>query len=100
MKDIHDTRGMRGADCNTDHIMINSVCDLTVRKKLRKSRQPYKKLNIDRLKDHKVQEQLKTSMNAKLKDSLTGTLEEQWNKFKTEVYQTAKDTLGTVRKKT
>ena len=99
LKDIHDTRAMRGADCNTDHIMIRSRTSLVVKKKMRKTNQPNKKLNISKMKNHETLDDLKTSLNEKLEASTPGTLEETWNEFKTIVYKTSKEKLGTIGRK-
>jgi len=60
LKDIHDTRAMRGADCNTDHIMIKSCTSLIIKRKMKKSKQPNEKLNVNKLKDKEILDDLKT----------------------------------------
>ena len=50
LPDFLDTRAMRGANCSTDHILIQSRVKLKVRRKMKKSRQPPKKLDVSRLK--------------------------------------------------
>ena len=81
LKDIHDTRAMRGADCNTDHIMIRSRTSLVIKKKVKKSRQPNKKLNVSKLKNADVLDDLKTSLNEKLRLRTPGTVEDTWKNF-------------------
>ena len=99
LKDIHDTRAMRGADCNTDHIMIRSRTSLIIKKKMKKSRQPNKKLNVSKLKNADVLDDLKTSLNEKLRLRTPGTVEDTWKNFKTTVYETSKEKLGNVGRK-
>ena len=81
LKDIHDTRAMRGADCNTHHIMTRSRTSLVVKKKMRKTNQPDKTLNISKMKNHETLDYLERSLNEKLEASTLGTLEVTWNEF-------------------
>jgi hypothetical protein len=100
LKDFCDTRAMRGANCNTDHIMIKSVTNLTVRKKRKKSRRLNKKLNVRKLKSKVVTKKLESAMNEKLKDLhiQPGTVEDRWDTFKTIVYEISNKALGLVGK--
>jgi len=76
LKDIHDTRAMRGADCNTDHIMIKSRTSLIIKRKIKKSKQPSKKLNVNKLKDKEILDDLKTALSEKLSLRTPGTLDD------------------------
>lgn len=91
---MHDTRAMRGVDCNTDHIMIRSSTSLIIKKKMKKSSQPNKKHNVSKLKSEEVVDDLKTSVNEKRSLRTPGTLEDTWNNFKSTVYETSKEKLG------
>jgi len=99
LKDIHDTRAMRGADCNTDHIMIKSRTSLIIKRKMKKSKQPSKKLNVSKLKDTGILDGLKTALSEKLSLRPPGTLDDGWKNFKNTVYETSKEKLGTVGRK-
>jgi len=100
LKDIHDTRAMCGADCNTDHIMIKSCSSLIIKRKIKKSKQPSKKLNVNKLKDKEILDDLKTAISEKLRSLKTpGTLDNTWKNFKDTVYKTLKEKLSTVDRK-
>ncbi len=52
LRDILDTRAMRGADCSTDHIMLRTKVTFSIKKKHSKSgAKPPTKLNVTKLKD-------------------------------------------------
>ena len=48
--DFCDTRAMRGACCNTDHILIKSSTQMEIRRKITKRRTVTKKLGVEKLK--------------------------------------------------
>ena len=77
----HETRAMRGADCNTDHIMIRSSISLIIKKKMKRSIQPNKKLNVSKLKNADVLDDMRTSLNEKLRLRTPGTAEDTWKNF-------------------
>jgi len=90
---------MRGVDCNTDHIMIKSRTSLIIIRKIKKSKQPRKKLNVNKLENKEIIDDLKTALSEKLSLRTPGTLDYAWKNFKNTVYETWKEKLGTVGRK-
>jgi len=66
---------------------------------MRKSKQPSKKLNVKKLKDKEILDDLKTALSEKLSLRTPGTLDDAWKNFKNTVYETLKEKLGTVGRK-
>ena len=95
LPDILDTRAMRGANCSTDHIMIRTKAKLRVRRKMKKGRTSCQKLDVSRLKNEEVRQELEKSLTGKLNSAPEG-LENKWRAFKEIVYAEAKVHLGTV----
>ncbi|CAM1310920.1 Uncharacterised protein r2_g2125 [Pycnogonum litorale] len=72
---------------------------MKIRRKITKGRQPTKKLDIGKLKQKTVRDDLETALNDKLVQPFSGSSEECWDTFKTVVYKTAKEQLGNVKHK-
>lgn len=97
LPDIRDTRAMRGANCNTDHIMIQTQVRFKLRRKIKKTKQPPKKIDVNCLKRKDVREQLENALNERLAEP-TGEVDSDWTSFRETVYETSKEHLGPVKK--
>jgi len=66
---------------------------------MRKSKQPSKKLNVKKLKDKEILDDLKTALSEKLSLRTPGTLDDAWKNIKNIVYEPSKEKIGTVGRK-
>jgi len=66
---------------------------------MKKSKQPSKKFNVNKLNDKKILDDLKTALSEKLSLKTSGTLDGAWKNFKNTVCETSKEKLGTVGRK-
>eukprot|EP00795_Rhopilema_esculentum_P004053 gene4053-20229_t len=96
LKDFCSTRAMRGAECSTDDFMIRSKCHIKPKPlpMKKKGSKPPKKLNVKKLKEQSVNDQLVTAINENLQTLPTGTSNEQWRSLKNAVFSAASDVLG------
>lgn len=97
MKEVRDTRAMRGADCGTDHVMLRSKMMVKRRLQHKKSgTRPPRKLDTMLLADQVKKTKLSEEMDRNLQDwdAENGDLEENWIKLKDTVYSTASNVLG------
>lgn len=99
LRDVCNTRVMRGADCWSDHRMLRSEMALRFRRSLRTNatklpqRLDVKKLAIP-LMTQKLQDNF-TSLFAKVEDNLDSLdVSDHWLQLKTALYAAAKDTVG------
>ena len=99
IEDFLDTRAMRGANCSTDHIMIWASTRMAIRRRTKKGRQPTAKLDVGKLKQKSVREDLESAYSSKLDQPFNGSSVECWDAFKAVVYDTAKEHLGNVKRK-
>ena len=99
--DILDTRVMRGADCSSDHNMIRMKAAFVLRKKHSKTGpKPPKRLNVRRLKDRAVQENLAREINIKIENlPQTNNIEAKWISIKSVAYETSQACLGKPERK-
>ncbi|KAL8596262.1 hypothetical protein ACOMHN_021302 [Nucella lapillus] len=102
IRDILITRAMRGADCWTDHILLQCRAAFQLaHKHRRQARSVRKKLDVKKLKEPQVQQALKDAFA----DSLLSVyqadddVEAAWSSFRDAVYNSAKSVLGHPRKK-
>ena len=94
--EVLDTRAMRGADCGTDHAMIQSK--IVKRDRYHKTEtKPPRKRNLEKLKHKETQEELIEEMDKNLKiwiDENEGkSVNEKWTTLRGLVHETAKDVL-------
>ena len=93
MRDICSVRAMRGADCWTDHRLVRAKVRFVVRPKLRGGNVSIpKRLNVARLKDELVKEQLVHEME----DIYCETI---WDACKTSLYEACEKVLGHCKSK-
>ncbi|XP_033105074.1 uncharacterized protein LOC117107484 [Anneissia japonica] len=97
--DILDTRAMRGANCSTDHIMIRPITKFKVRRKMMRGKKSNYKLNISRIKDRQVQENLEKTLTERLDTIPPGDAENKWQAFKEVVCNASEEHLGIATKK-
>ena len=91
-RDLHDfckVRVMRGADCDTDHMMVRAKLKIQIRRKVRSSgvKVP-KRIDVSKLKSPAVKERLATAFNSL---DLTNR---SWDEFKEIVYAQGSEVLG------
>ena len=89
---------MRGANCSTDHILIKTKSRLKVRRLMRKNNQRPRKLNVRKLKQDATRNEFAANATEKL-GNLTGSVEEKWTEFSSNLYEVAKDTIGIEKRK-
>ena len=101
VKDFLITRAMRGADCWTDHNLIRSRLSLKVAPVRRRIPKPGKKINVDRLKNTVVNDELQNQLFSRLNqindDQLTTN--EYCDRFHATLRSTAEEVLGVVKRK-
>ncbi|XP_069986297.1 uncharacterized protein [Penaeus vannamei] len=98
--DVCSTRVMRGADCDTDHLLVRSVYRLNIKSPIQKKQKSGpKRLNVTPLKNNL------TTINklaAKVTEAIFGlpiqaeavSSDTHWNNIRKAVYSAAKETLG------
>ena len=99
LPDIKDTRAMRGANCTTDHIMIRTIANLKIRRKVKKARQAIRKLDISRIKITKVRKNLEKTLTEKLETLPSDPVEQKWQTFKEAVRKTSEEHMGYITKR-
>ncbi|KAF2889149.1 hypothetical protein ILUMI_17024 [Ignelater luminosus] len=92
-RSVKHCRSYKGADTNSDHVLIiaKDKQDLPIKTKLRKERQTYK---IDRLQDKSVANQLEDEINKKLEKPLNNDLEEEWRTIQKTMTEATKLYIG------
>ena len=75
-------------------IFCLSSSQMEVRRKITKGRTVMKKLGVEKLKQKSARDDLVAALAEKLDQPLCSSAEECWDKFKTAVYDTAKEQLG------
>jgi len=106
ISDVLNCRVFRGAECGTDHYMVRAVVNFTFCKvRTGFQRQPpKKKLNVTKLSSVALRSRLEDNLTERLANNnndvyLNQTVEEMWKRLKTEIYETALETLGTSERK-
>lgn len=94
------TRAMRGAECSTDHNLVRSKMQISIRPQ-RRRQPPSKKLNCSKLKDAATGGMFRRTLEDKLSqhppiepDNNATNLDAEWLTFKTLLQSTAEETLG------
>ena len=87
---------MRGADCATDHVMLQSKIAFVLQKASSKTKgKPRLKLNAEKLRSEETCKEFQKQMNNIMDyDDMVMNLEKKWNKLKTSAYNTAMETIG------
>ena len=102
VSDVCSTRAMRGANCDTDHVMIRSKLKLQLTPPRRKTAAKQRtQLNVSALQNPEISSDLARKMDAILDDALSenNTTDELWEEFKTKVYKTSSEVLGQPKRK-
>ncbi|KAL8597022.1 hypothetical protein ACOMHN_050120 [Nucella lapillus] len=102
IRDILITRAMRGADCWTDHILLQCRAAFQLaRLHCRQASSVRKKLDVKKLKEPQVQQALKDDLTDSLLPvpQADDDIEAAWSSFRDAVYNSAKSVLGHPRKK-
>lgn len=103
VKDVLHTRVMPSADCYTDHRLVRTKVRLTVKPAVRKRGPPTKKLNVQQLlaKEEEFKKELDEKVNSNSKDSSSQETdpEEQWQRLKTILQESAAKVAGFSSKK-
>ena len=96
-QDVRITKSMCGAECWTDHRLIVSKLKIHVAPKRRPQGQKVlKRLNVARLKDPHIHEELQKKLEDHARDIqiMADDVESSWASFKSKVYDVAYHTLG------
>jgi hypothetical protein len=98
LKDFRITRAMRGAECNTDHLLLRSKVNLHVRRKRRPQGQKLpKKLDVGQLNRSDVKAALQSQLSQQLENVSfkEGATEANWSLLRSEVEAVTKKVLPT-----
>lgn len=103
-RDVYITHAMRGADCWTDHRMIISKLQVTVRPPVRLRKAGKKRLDCARLEEAEAQNSLRRSIAGKLQDidsplSPDGSVDDNWTCLSSKLYEAAAESIGYRRKR-
>ena len=101
LADVRSTRAMHGADCSTDHYLIQPLCNLHIMPPRRKiGLTLVKKLNFSKIADSEMQKVLMAHMETNMMNlSYNGTINNQWETLCEKVYEISVDTLGHTTRK-
>ena len=99
LPDFLNTRVMRGTNCSNEHVMIKSTTELQVRWGMMTVNIPIRKLATHTIKINRVRNDLQAMLNVWLSELPTGSVEENWNAFKSIVYKISKEELATAVRK-
>ena len=101
--DVKLTQAMRGATMWSDHQLVRSKMQLSIKPVRRQKRQaPHRKLNVQSLKSTAAAQQFESDISAAVsayKSSDAATVEESWADLKSCILGAAESTLGFVRRK-
>ena len=103
VKEVHQTRAMRGADCWTDHRLIMAKMRMKIRPAAsRRTRDRPKKINLMALKDDARRQHYAEKVSSILQENGTNqevvSVEEDWNRLTQQLLAMASETLGLERK--
>ena len=102
MKDVKNTRAMRGPDCQTDHYLIRTTLNFSIKPAYSKSKPARKrKLDVAQLKNVSRQANLQAAITSALNEN---PAEEEtpdclWNTMSKTVFDAAADALGYTNKR-
>ena len=102
LKDVKNTRAMRGPDCQTDHYLIRTTLNFSIKPAYSKSKPARKrKLDVAQLKDVSRQANLQAAITSALNEN---PAEEEtpdclWNTMSKIVFDAAADALGYTKKR-
>lgn len=103
IRDVVITRVMRGAECQTDHMMLRCKLKMSIKPFARKTNaQTVRKLNVAPLKTTAVKEELAEKIEVALANNPsdpTWTVTEEWNALRDSIYNASKSVLGVNSKK-
>lgn len=90
---IHDVRSFRGANVDTDHILLIAKMKLKIIKGTN-PRSNVKKWNIDKLREDTVSREFAHTLGQKLAEHEEVRIEEDWGNIREDIIQTADTVLG------
>ena len=102
LKDIKDTRVMRGPDCDTDHYLIKTKLNFSIKPQYSRAAAPRKrKLDVAKLKNRSCQDELKIAITAALRNNQAenNVPQELWSKMSTATFNASAEILGFTKKK-
>ena len=106
LKEVQYTRVKRGANCWTDHRLLVSKMNLTIRPKTRRRQGTIKRMNCPLLNLQEKQEELKHTLTQELEgieiEPAPLTQEEVdslWNRIITKIHNSALECLGTMKRR-
>ncbi|KAI8771193.1 cytochrome P450 2D20, partial [Biomphalaria glabrata] len=101
-QDIRVTKSCCGAECGTDHRLINIKLNIRIQSKRRPQKsEPLKRLNTARLADDKIEKSLADVIENCLKSTLLteSNVDKSWECFKETIHSTALSILGPMKRK-
>ncbi|CAI9734630.1 Hypothetical predicted protein [Octopus vulgaris] len=100
-QDVSLTRSYSIGKCWLDHKLICSTIKMKIKRPVRNQRSsPIKRIDVDKLKVKEAMQSFQKVTDEKLSSIICGNdIEASWSEFKTAVYDSAKESLGYVRRK-
>lgn len=100
MKLVKKVRSYRGADTNSDHIMVVSDIKQKIPEKKRGERNSVRRYNMELLKDDNIKEHLERDITENLKDKeVTKDIDNEWMQIQLAVTEAAKKWLNSPKGK-
>ena len=102
LKDVKNTRAMRGPDCQTDHYLIKTTLNFSMKPAYSKTNSSRKRrLDTAQLRDTACQVNLRTALTAALNETQAEeeTPESLWSNMSQTVFKVAAEVLGYTKRK-
>ena len=102
LKDIKNTRAMRGPDCNTDHYLVKTTLNFSLKPIYSRTKaQRKRRLDTTQLYDINCQEELKSAITSALRETQNenDSSQGQWDTMSKAVFNAAAGVLGFAKRK-
>jgi len=98
LKNMHSTRAMRGTGMWSDHRLVRSLVALELPPPRRRQAARRRKLNVSKLREDDMYQQLQESISQRLQHPVQQTanisVEEQWTRIKEATCEATSETIG------
>lgn len=92
---ITDIRSLRGADADSDHILVRAQIRARISSSKNKPNKPTSKWNTNKLQIEENKQQYQEELTQRLQEDVATTdIEESWNNIKEKIFQTTDKILG------